>query len=125
MMQKLYYSISEISEILGEEQHILRYWEKEFKTLRPRKNSAGNRKYSNKDLEVLKKIKNLIRVEKLTIGLAKDVIDKNIPYNSNGSQEALFMNGRGSNIGDSINVDKDTIKEILEVLKDISKALKS
>ena len=49
-MKKLYYSISEISKILDEEQYILRYWEKEFDFLKPRKNRAGNRIYSEKDL---------------------------------------------------------------------------
>ena len=76
-MAKLYYSISEVSELLNEEQHILRYWEKEFKVLKPKKNTAGNRKYSLKDLEILKKIKQLVREQELNLNSAKDIVDNN------------------------------------------------
>lgn len=75
-MVKLYFSISEISELVDEEQHILRYWEKEFKQLNPRKNSAGNRKYSHKDLETIKLIKKLLRNDKLSLKGAKEKIDE-------------------------------------------------
>lgn len=124
-MQKLYYSISEISELLGEEQHILRYWEKEFKTLKPKKNTAGNRKYSRKDLEVLKKIKKLIREQKLTIGIAKDIIDKNIPEDKAKQQQNMFMFSNGYKNGNLVIVEKDTIEELIKVLKEISDTLKS
>jgi DNA-binding transcriptional MerR regulator len=75
-MQKLYYSISEISEILDEEPHILRYWEKEFEILNPKKNRAGNRIYSYKDLELLRTIKILLRDEKLSLKGAKEHLEK-------------------------------------------------
>lgn len=75
-MVKLYYSISEISKLVDEEQHILRYWEKEFRQLNPRKNSAGNRKYSQKDLETIRLIKKLLREDKLSLKGAKEQIDK-------------------------------------------------
>ena len=50
-IKKLYYSISEVSEITGLKQYVLRYWETEFSQLRPSKNSAGNRTYKQKDLD--------------------------------------------------------------------------
>ena len=71
-MQKLYYSISEISKLVDEEQHILRYWEKNFNLIKPRKNRAGNRVYSEKDLNIIKSIKYLIREEKLSLAGAKE-----------------------------------------------------
>lgn len=70
-MQKLYFSISEISEQLDETANILRYWEKEFPILKPKKNRKGNRTYSIKDLIILKSIKKLLRDEMLTIKDAK------------------------------------------------------
>lgn len=73
-MQKIYYSISEISKIIDEEQYILRYWEKEFDALKPRKNNAGNRMYSKKDVFILTQIKKLIRDEKLSVKGAKERI---------------------------------------------------
>lgn len=65
-MQKLYYSIGEVSKITGEPQYVLRYWEKEFPLLKPRKNRAGNRIYSEKDLEIVLTIKSLLREQKLS-----------------------------------------------------------
>ncbi len=66
-MKKLYYSIGEVSKILNVEQHILRYWEKEFTLLKTKKNRAGNRVYSTEDLEFLKLIKVLLEEKKLSI----------------------------------------------------------
>ena len=73
-MEKLYYSISEVSKIVDEEQHILRYWEKEFGEIKPRKNRAGNRVYSTRDLAIIKIVKDFIRVEKLSLKGAKEKI---------------------------------------------------
>ena len=77
-MQKLYYSISEISKLIDEEQHILRYWEKEFEHLKPRKNRAGNRIYSDRDFSLIKFIKKLLRDDKLALKDAKEEINKAI-----------------------------------------------
>lgn len=65
-MQKLYYSISEVAKIVGEPQYVLRYWEKEFPLLKPKKNRAGNRIYSDKDLEIVLAIKTMLREQKLS-----------------------------------------------------------
>lgn len=86
-MQKLYYSISEVSKMVDEEQHILRYWEKEFSQLKPRKNRGGNRIYSEKDVQLIKIIKNLLRSEKLTLKNAKNELKELL---ENSSQEELF-----------------------------------
>ncbi len=81
-MKKLYYSISEISKILDEAPHILRNWEKEFPMLKPKKNRSGNRIYSEKDLNVLKEIKKLIRIEKLSQKKVKKILEENISINN-------------------------------------------
>jgi DNA-binding transcriptional MerR regulator len=70
-MQKLYYSISEVCEIIDEEQHILRYWEKEFPQLKPRKNRGGNRIYSEKDIYTIRMIKQLLRNDNLSLKTAR------------------------------------------------------
>lgn len=74
-MKKLYYSIGEVSSILGVEQHILRYWEKEFTLLKTKKNRAGNRVYSAEDLEFLRLIKNLLNEKNLTIKQANQLFE--------------------------------------------------
>jgi DNA-binding transcriptional MerR regulator len=63
----MYYSISEVSEMTDVKPHVLRYWESEFPTLRPKKNRAGNRNYRPKDIKVVLVIRNLLYVEKFTI----------------------------------------------------------
>jgi DNA-binding transcriptional MerR regulator len=73
-IKKLYYSISEVSKITNLEQYVLRYWESEFDELKPAKNRAGNRIYTNKDIQLILFIKKLLREERYTIEGAKQVI---------------------------------------------------
>ena len=72
--EKLYYSISDVSQIIDEEQYVLRYWEREFAEIKPRKNRAGNRAYTAKDVAIIQTIKRLLRNERLTIQGAKDAL---------------------------------------------------
>ncbi|MGB9696751.1 MAG: MerR family transcriptional regulator [Ignavibacteria bacterium] len=73
-MKKLYYSISEVSKITELEQYVLRYWETEFDMLKPAKNLAGNRIYTNRDIKLILYIKKLLRDEKYTIEGAKKLL---------------------------------------------------
>jgi len=66
-IKKLYYSIGEIGHLLEIDQHVLRFWETEFKELAPRKNRAGNRLYKESDLQLLKHIKRLLYEDRYTI----------------------------------------------------------
>ena len=60
MKDKLFYSIGEISRLTGVPAYTLRYWEKEFKLLRPETDSRGGRRYRRKDLDL-----RYVSVEKL------------------------------------------------------------
>lgn len=71
---KLYYSISEVSRLTGLEPYVLRYWETEFDELRPQKNRAGNRIYSNRDIKFILRIKELLREQRYTIEGAKAIL---------------------------------------------------
>jgi DNA-binding transcriptional MerR regulator len=73
-IKKLYYSISEVSRITGLEQHVLRYWENEFIELKPSKNRAGNRVYTNKDIKIILQIKTLLKDSRYTIDGAKKIL---------------------------------------------------
>ena len=66
-IKKLYYSISEVSEITGLKQYVLRYWETEFTQLKPGKNRAGNRIYRSHDVNIIMEIKSLLYNRKFTI----------------------------------------------------------
>lgn len=65
------HSIKEVSLMIDEEQHVLRYWEREFAFLNPQKNEAGNRIYASKDVAIVKELKRLIRTERKTIQEAR------------------------------------------------------
>ncbi len=68
---KKYYSISEASGITRVKPHVLRYWESQFRMLRPRKNKAGNRMYTHEDLKLIGLIKELLYDKGFTIAGAK------------------------------------------------------
>jgi DNA-binding transcriptional MerR regulator len=78
-IKKLYYSISEVSKITNIEQYVLRYWETEFEQLKPQKNRAGNRIYTNKDIQLILHIKTLLRERKYTIEGAKKIMENYAP----------------------------------------------
>jgi DNA-binding transcriptional MerR regulator len=73
-IKKLYYSIGEVSKIVGLKSYVLRYWETEFKQLTPPKNRAGNRTYRQKDINIILEIKNLLHGKKFTIEGARAAI---------------------------------------------------
>ena len=73
-IKKLYYSIGEVSKMVGLKSYVLRYWETEFKQLSPPKNRAGNRTYRQKDIDLILKIKDLLHGKKFTIEGARSVV---------------------------------------------------
>ncbi|UCF79254.1 MAG: MerR family transcriptional regulator [Candidatus Eiseniibacteriota bacterium] len=68
---RAYHSISEVSAMAGVEPHVLRYWETQFKMLRPKKNRAGNRMYRPKDIGLVMTIKKLLYEQGFTISGAR------------------------------------------------------
>lgn len=71
-IKKLYYSIGEVCKLTGLKSYVLRYWETEFRELRPPKNRAGNRTYRKKDIDVILRIKELLYDKKFTIEGARN-----------------------------------------------------
>ena len=70
--KRLYYRIGEVSKLTGLEDYILRYWESEFKTLAPVKNKAGQRIYTQEDVDLILRIKELLYKDKYTIAGSKE-----------------------------------------------------
>jgi DNA-binding transcriptional MerR regulator len=66
-IKKLYYSIGEVSKMTELKAYVLRYWETEFKQLKPPKNRAGNRTYRQSDIDLILYIKDLLYNQKFTI----------------------------------------------------------
>src|SRR5438093_13484244 len=96
-IKKLYYSISEVSKITDLEQYVLRYWESEFEQLKPAKNRAGNRIYTNRDIKLILYIKKLLRDERYTIEGAKQVLKSYTPEDETGEQLVLIDSPRPRN----------------------------
>ena len=69
--EKQYYSIGEVCEIADLKPHVLRYWESQFSSLRPRKNRAGNRVYRRKEIKLIQLLRRLLYTERYTIEGAK------------------------------------------------------
>ncbi len=68
---KLYFKIGEVADLTEVPAYVLRYWESEFKLLRPKKNPAGQRLYRKQDVELALRIKSLLYGERLTLEGAK------------------------------------------------------
>ena len=72
--ERLYYRIGEVSRLTGLKQHVLRYWESEFKVIKPYKGGSLQRLYRKKDLDLILKIKKLLYEDGFTIAGAKKKI---------------------------------------------------
>jgi len=68
---KLFFRIGEVAGLVGVEPHVLRYWEREFRSIRPTKSAKGQRVYSRKDVENLLRVRDLLYREGFTIAGAK------------------------------------------------------
>ena len=58
---KLYYTIREVAEMMHLPEHTLRFWEKEFPALKPKKTSGGSRQYTAQDIELVRLIHHLLK----------------------------------------------------------------
>ena len=74
---KLYFRIGEVASLVGVEPHVLRYWEREFRTIRPTKSAKGQRVYSRRDVENLMRVRELLYQEGFTIAGAKKKLERN------------------------------------------------
>ncbi len=121
-IKKLYYSISEVSKITGLEQYVLRYWENEFEQLKPQKNRAGNRIYTNKDIQLILFLKKLLREEKYTIDGAKKVLQNYNP-NEELTVENLTKDEQVSEKKEEEHTVKIDNQKLLKDLRDIKELL--
>ena len=111
---KLYFKIGEVSELLGVEPYVLRYWESEFSVLSPKKSGTGHRLYRRKDVELLLRIKHLLYEKRFTIEGARQSLQAETKNSkSRGAkraQQELFPN-------DPLPEIRRELADILEILK--------
>jgi len=118
-LKKLYYSISEVSKLTDLEQYILRYWETEFDQLKPSKNRAGNRIYTNKDIKLILKIKKLLRDEKYTIEGAKRILNDSPPVPETAAIPSVNNNARVIQLKEEVRSLKKDLEEVKGFLLDL------
>mgnify|MGYP003392079581 FL=1 len=83
---KLYYSISEVAAEFGVAETLLRFWEKEFPQIAPKKSGRNVRQYTKVDIEQIRIIYNLVKVRGLKISAARDLLKKNKEGVGNASE---------------------------------------
>ena len=112
-IDKKYLNIKDVSQRTGVPDYTLRYWEKEFKQIKPERYS-GIRKYSNADVEKINQIKDLLYNKKLTIEGVKKFLTKD--RRKKVQNDTLFNQ---ENVVDSKLLDeiKQELKSILEILE--------
>ena len=88
-IKKKYFTIGEVANNLNLSTSQIRFWETEFDELNPRKNSKGSRKFTEKDINVLKTIQSLLKNKKFTIDGAKKIIKKEININYSGNDDII------------------------------------
>jgi DNA-binding transcriptional MerR regulator len=100
-----YHSISEAAQMLGINISNLRYWETEFKQLKPKRSRGGTRRYSAEDMDVIRQIIYLTETQKLTLeGAKRKLAEKN-----NQTQ-------RNAEIAETLKLIKNDLKEIIKLM---------
>ena len=89
--QNSFFTISRTAEIIGVQSHVLRFWEKKFSSINPKKSLSGRRFYSSNDIETLLKIKKLLYEDGFTIKGAVSIIDKSSQQNIENIDDAKKM----------------------------------
>ncbi len=120
-IKKLYYSIWEVSKITKLKSYVLRYWETEFKQLRPPKNRAGNRTYRQKDIDLIQHIKDLLYNRKFTIEGARNQLQQAAADGlrvMDKKAETVVAAGKDQ-LSISTPLDKEILKEIKQQLQSL------
>lgn len=127
---KLFFKIGEVAQLTGTKPHVLRYWESEFKMLRPAKGESGQRIYRRKDVELIFSIKQLLYEENFTIAGAKKQLQRQRATRTESSRAKSKQSTRESKNQDTnqpglfegqANIDLEWMKkelmDVLEILK--------
>ena len=85
----LYFTISKTADIVGVRSHVLRFWEKKFSLISPKKGPSGRRFYSSSDIQFLLHIKKLLYTDRLTIKGAVNFINEQDNKNQTSSKNSI------------------------------------
>lgn len=108
---KNYFSIGEAAQITGVKPYVLRYWESQFKLLRPIRRESGQRSYTRKDIELILEIKEILRNKEFTIAGAKKHLQEEARKKDKQLQLDLTQEATYTTLL------KEVKKELTEILK--------
>lgn len=113
---KMYFKIGEVSEITGLESHVLRFWESEFKNIKPRRTSTGQRMYRKNDIQLILYIKHLLHNEKFTIQGARKYLESETGSPKAMDKAPAKSSESLSSGGESLNLEQIR-SELMDILK--------
>ena len=96
MAKKIYYKISEVCKQVGIEPFVLRYWETEFPFLVPSKNKSGHRTYKQRDIEIIRRIHQLLREEGYTVPGARKKLEAELEAGGPGVEPSEASTKKGA-----------------------------
>lgn len=105
MAEKLFYSIKEVAERIGVSEPTLRYWEKEFQEISPRKTASGIRQYTVKDIEIIESIHFLLKDQGLSISDAR----KHLADDRRGVDSKVELRNRLTKLRDQLQELRDEL----------------
>ncbi len=114
---RLYHSIGEVAALTGVKAHVLRYWEAEFPTLRPRKTSSGSRRYRQQDIDEILAIKKLLYEEGFKIAGARKMRRAAHRKTPQPAKAQLSLGFEGLDAAGQLEAVKEELREILQLLK--------
>jgi len=115
---KLFFRIGEVSQIVGVEPYVLRYWESEFRALSPKKSSSGQRMFRRRDVELLLEIKRLLYDRKFTVeGARRALSERSRPIDVMKSAKSQMKQGTLFSAADPLPEIRQELAEILELLR--------
>lgn len=111
---RVYFRIGEVSSLVGVDPHVLRYWESEFKVIKPRRTKSKQRLYRRKDVENLLRIKNLLHDDGYTIAGARRLLKES---GSSRKTPAQPVHGNSPAVSSNyLGIIKQELQEILKTI---------
>lgn len=114
--EKVYFRIGEVSDLVGVDPHVLRYWESEFKVIRPRRAKSNQRLYRKQDVEYLLLIKTLLHDRGYTISGARKLLSRQKLEGKNAGEESGKESGESKMSGEQLADVKKELKKIQQIL---------
>lgn len=118
---KAWWGLQELCDLTGLEAHVLRYWESEFPQLRPRRVRGGDRQYREREVQLVRRIRELLYDEHLTIQAARRKLSEDARRSDNPGQLGMLLPEPEADAGQEETLDREAVleglREVLDLLR--------